>query len=92
MEHNHRRISTYLDIKKETHCPQDATRCFYLVEFNVRHAQVFMYLPWGINKITDDCSMKLREYELNKEEWKIVEELRNTLKVHIPHFFFFLSY
>lgn len=34
-----------------------------------------------INKITDDCSMKLREYELKDHEWKLVEELRDALKV-----------
>ena len=35
----------------------------------------------AINKITDDRSMKLREYELKDHEWKIVEELRDCLKV-----------
>ena len=34
-----------------------------------------------INKITDDRSMKLREYELKDHEWKLVEELRDALKV-----------
>ena len=36
-----------------------------------------------INKITDDRSMKLRDYELKDHEWKIVEELRDSLKVCI---------
>ena len=35
----------------------------------------------AINKITDDRGMKLREYELKDDEWKIVEELRDSLKV-----------
>jgi len=35
----------------------------------------------AINKITDDRSMKLRDYELKDFEWKIVEELRDCLKV-----------
>lgn len=41
-----------------------------------------------IDKITGDQSLKLREYELN--EWKIVEELRDTLKVCFFFFLFFL--
>jgi hypothetical protein len=36
-----------------------------------------------INKITDDHSMKLRDYELKDHEWEIVEELRDSLKVRI---------
>ena len=35
----------------------------------------------AIDKITDDQSMKLCEFELRDDEWKIVEELRDTLKV-----------
>ena len=35
----------------------------------------------AINKITDDHSIKLHEYELKDCEWKIVEELRDSLKV-----------
>jgi hypothetical protein len=41
-----------------------------------------------IDKITDERSMKLRDYELKDDEWKIVEELRDCLKVG---FLFFLS-
>ena len=36
-----------------------------------------------INKITDDRSMKLCDYERKDHEWKIVEELRDSLKVCI---------
>ena len=45
----------------------------------------------AINKITDDRAMKLREYELKDDEWKIVEELRDSLKVCSSElaFFFF---
>jgi hypothetical protein len=45
-----------------------------------------------INKITDDRSMKLRDYELKDHEWKIVEELRDCLKAcffFFAHSFFF---
>ena len=45
-----------------------------------------------INKITDDRSMKLRDYELKDHEWKIVEELRDCLKVcdfFLPLFFLY---
>jgi hypothetical protein len=34
-----------------------------------------------INKITGDRSMKLRQYEIKDEEWTIVEQLRDCLKV-----------
>ena len=34
-----------------------------------------------INKIPDDRSMKLHDYELKDHEWKIAEELRDCLKV-----------
>jgi hypothetical protein len=50
-----------------------------------------------INKITDDRSMKLREYELKDHEWKIVEELRDSLKACIvisfciSYFYFILQ-
>ena len=43
----------------------------------------------AIDKITDDRSMKLREFELKDDEWKIVEELRDTLKVSFHYFIFF---
>jgi hypothetical protein len=35
----------------------------------------------AINAITAERSMKLRDYELGKEEWKLAEELREVLKV-----------
>lgn len=44
----------------------------------------------AINKITDDRSMKLRDYELKDHEWKIVEELRDSLKVCFFFYFGFL--
>ena len=34
-----------------------------------------------INKITGDRSMKIRQYEINDQEWTIVEQLRDCLKV-----------
>ena len=43
-----------------------------------------------IDKITDDRTMKLREYELKDDEWKIVEELRDVLKVSFLFYFNFL--
>ena len=45
----------------------------------------------AIDKITDDRSMKLRDYELKDGEWKIIEELRDTLKVCFFFFSLFLS-
>jgi hypothetical protein len=40
-----------------------------------------------INQITGDRSMKIRQYEINDQEWKLVEQLRDCLKV----IFFFLQ-
>ena len=34
-----------------------------------------------INKITGDCSLKIRQYELKDHEWTIAEQLRDCLKV-----------
>lgn len=34
-----------------------------------------------INKITGDRSMKIRQYEIKDNEWKIAEQLRDCLKV-----------
>ena len=36
-----------------------------------------------INKITGERSMKIRQYEIKDEEWTIVEQLQDCLKVHI---------
>jgi hypothetical protein len=36
---------------------------------------------WPINKITDINKMKLREYEIEVHEWKVVQQLRDLLKV-----------
>ena len=44
----------------------------------------------AINKITDDRSMKLRDYELKDHKWKIIEELRDSLKVCNEIFSLFL--
>jgi hypothetical protein len=35
----------------------------------------------AINAITAECSIKLRDYELGKEEWKLAKELCEVLKV-----------
>jgi hypothetical protein len=35
----------------------------------------------AINAITAEHSMKLRDYELGKEEWKLAKELYEVLKV-----------
>jgi hypothetical protein len=36
------------------------------------------------NQITANQDMKLRKYELNKKEWKIVKDLADVLKVRRP--------
>jgi len=35
----------------------------------------------AIDTITAEHDMKLRDYKLGKEEWKVAEELCNVLKV-----------
>jgi hypothetical protein len=35
----------------------------------------------AIDNMTGDKTTNLRKYELDDEEWKIVQQLRNTLKV-----------
>ena len=42
-----------------------------------------------IDQITDERAMKLRDYELKEDEWKIVEDLRDCLKVGFSFFFSF---
>ena len=44
----------------------------------------FAYLYFeAIDKITGECAMKLRDYELLESEWEMVKQLRDSLKVHI---------
>ena len=33
------------------------------------------------NEITGNCDMNMRVYELSKEEWKIIKDLADVLKV-----------
>jgi hypothetical protein len=35
----------------------------------------------GINQITSIRKMKLRQYEIEEDEWEIIKELRDLLKV-----------
>ena len=37
----------------------------------------------AIDKITGECAMKLRDYELLESEWETVKQLRDSLKVRI---------
>ena len=36
----------------------------------------------AIDKATSERSLKLRKYELSENEWELVMQLRNCLKVH----------
>ena len=89
MECDYRRNRAYLDIQKKINCSQDApglsTRwnsTYDMLKFACTYRE-------AIDKIMDDRSMKLREFELKDDEWKIVEELRDTLKVSFHYFTFF---
>jgi hypothetical protein len=46
----------------------------------------------AINKITDMRDMKLRQYEIEGHEWKLVWQLRDLLKVTHALLYFFLLY
>jgi hypothetical protein len=35
----------------------------------------------AINKITDMRDMKLRQYEIEKDEWEVIRQLHDLLKV-----------
>jgi hypothetical protein len=45
----------------------------------------------ALDSITGDKDMKLRKYEMDEEEWEIVHQLREVLKVSLslvfPHSF-----
>jgi hypothetical protein len=43
-------------------------------------AFVFEYRK-AYNEITGHQDMKLRDYELSEDEWKIIKDLRDVLKV-----------
>ena len=36
----------------------------------------------SINVISSDCTLELRKWELTEQEWQIVSQLRDVLKVH----------
>ena len=49
----------------------------------------FAYLYWeAIDRITGDCALKLRDYELLESEWETVKQLHNSLKVCITIIYF----
>ena len=41
-----------------------------------------------INLITGDRSMKIRQYEIKDDEWKLVQQLRDCLKVFYSSLYF----
>ena len=49
---------------------------FDMLNFAVEHIT-------AINTITGDCKMKLRQYELNEDDWEMACQLWDVLKVHI---------
>ena len=59
--------------------PQDvSTRwnsMFDMLKFSIEYRR-------AIDAITAERTMKLRDYELGREEWKVAEELCEVLKVH----------
>jgi hypothetical protein len=58
--------------------PHDVTTwwnlMFDMLDFAIEHMA-------AINTITRDRDMKLRQYELSKDDWKLARQLRDVLKV-----------
>jgi hypothetical protein len=49
---------------------------FDMVDFAVEHRA-------AIDEMTGNKNMGLRKYEMNENEWRIAEQLRDTLKVRV---------
>ena len=47
---------------------------FDMLDFAIEHIT-------AINTITGDCDMKLRQYELSKDDWNFAHQLQDVLKV-----------
>jgi hypothetical protein len=66
--------------------PRDVTTwwnsTYDMLEFAVDYRE-------GIDSITKNQKMKLRQYELSEEDWEIATKLRDVLKVS---FFYFLLF
>ncbi len=50
-----------------------------MIDFAIKYKE-------AINKITEDRSMQLRQYELARDEWELAEQLRDVLKVRHSHY------
>jgi hypothetical protein len=58
----------------------DATRCHDTLEFNDMLEFAIEYRE-ALDVITGNQRMKLRQFELTEEDWKIAAHLRDVLKV-----------
>ena len=65
-----------LYLSKTAHSYHQWNSTFDMLNFAIDHIA-------AIDAITSDCDMKLRQYKLSKDEWDVVCQLQDVLKVHI---------
>ena len=63
--------------------PRDVTTCwnslYNMLQFALDHCP-------ALDLMTGNCDMKLRQYELDLEEWGIIKDLYDVLKVCLRFF------
>jgi hypothetical protein len=54
------------------------------MEFDLRHDAFRPYIPESYRPITADKVLKLRRYELDHDDWVVIEDLVSVLEVKSP--------
>lgn len=68
--------------------------CDILTWWNLTYDMLRFVLAYkkAIDQATADKALKLRKYELNNDDWAIVEDLVSILEVHSLHFINYIHY